>query len=100
MSQEESYSSELKSLLLNNNVNKNSTLVLLSPTLNNQSLISVGSRLKNIDIFASSNYQVIVIKDHPIGKLIIQHYHEENLHVGREKTLSSLRSKCWILACQ
>ena len=42
---------------------------------------------------------MIVNKDHPITKLIIQHYHEENLHVGREETLSSLRSKYWISAC-
>ena len=100
MSQEESYPSELKSLLLNDNVHKSSTLVPLNPTLNNQSLICVGGRVKNSDIFANSNYQVIVNKDHPIAKLIIKHYHEENLHVSREQTLSSLRSKYWIPACR
>ena len=100
MSQEESYPSELKSLLLNDNVHKSSTLVPLNPTLNNQSLICVGGRVKNSDIFANSNYQVIVNKDHPIAKLIIKHYHEENLHVGREQTLSSLRSKYWIPVCR
>ena len=99
MSQEESYPSELKSLLLNDNVHKSSNLVPLNPTLNNQSLICVGGRVKNTDIFANSNYQVIVNKDHPIAKLIIKHYNEENLHVGREQTLSSLRSKYWIPAC-
>ena len=100
MSQEESYPSELKSLLLNDNVHKSSTLVPLNPTLNNQSLICVGGRVKNIDIFANSIYQIIVDKDRPIAKLIIKHYHEENLHVGREQTLSSLRSKYWIPACR
>ena len=57
MSQEESYPSELKSLLLNDNVHKSSTLVPLNPTLNNQSLICVGGRVKNTDIFANSNYK-------------------------------------------
>ena len=52
----------------------------------------MGGRVKNTDIFANSNYQVKVNKDHPIAKLIIKHYHEKNLHVGREQTLSSLRS--------
>ena len=88
MPQEESYPSELKSLLLNDIVHKSSTLVPLNPTINNQSLICVSSRVKNINIFVNSNYQVIVNKDHPIAKLIIKHYHEENLHVGREQTLS------------
>ena len=86
MSQEESYPSELKSLLLNDNVHKSSTLVPLNPTLNNQSLICVGGRVKNTNIFANSNYQVIVNKDNPIAKLIIKHYHEENLQVGGEQT--------------
>ena len=88
MPQEESYPSELKSLLLNDIVHKSSTLVPLNPTINNQSLICVSSRVKNINIFVNSNYQVIVNKDRPIAKLIIKHYHEENLHVGREQTLS------------
>ena len=59
----------------------------------------MGDRVNNTDIFAKSNYQVIVNKDHPIAKLSIKHYHEENLHVGREQTLSSLRSKYWIPVC-
>ena len=36
MPQEESYSSELKSLLRNDDVHKSSTLVLLGPMLNSQ----------------------------------------------------------------
>ena len=79
MSQEESYLSNLKSLPLNDNVHKNSTLVPLNPTLNNQSSICVGGRVKNTDIFANSNYQVIVNKDHPIAKSIVKHYHEKKL---------------------
>ena len=100
MSLEELYPSELKSLLLNDNVHKSSTLVPLSPTLNNQSLICVGGRVKNTDIFANSNHQVIVSKDHPIAKLIIKYHHEENAHFGREYTLPSLRSMYWIPACR
>ena len=100
MLQEQLYPSELKSLLRNDNVHKSDTLVPLSPTLNNQSLICVGGRVKNTNIFANSNYQAIVSKDHPIAKLIIKHHHEENLHVGREQTLSSLRSMYWISACR
>ena len=97
---EESYPSELKSLLLNDNVNKSSTLVPISPTLNNQSLICVGCRVKNTNIFVNSNYQIIVNKNHPIAKLIIKVYYEENLCIGTEQTLSSLRSKYWIPACR
>ena len=60
----------------------------------------MGGRVKNTNIFANSNYQAIVSKDHPIAKLIIKHHYEENLHVGREQTLSSLRSMYWISACR
>ena len=100
MSQEESYLSELKSLLLNDDVHKYSSLVPLNPTLNNQSLLCMGGRVKNTDIFANSKNQLIVNKDHPIAKLIVKHYHEENLHVGREQTLSSPGSKYWIPSCR
>ena len=55
MSQEDSYTSELKTLLLNDNARKSSTLVPLSPTFNNQSLICVGSTLKNTYIFANGH---------------------------------------------
>ena len=55
MLQEELYASELKSLHPNDNVHKSSTLVPLNPTLNNQSLICVGGRVKNTDIFANNN---------------------------------------------
>ena len=59
-----------------------------------------GARVKNTDIFANNNHQIIVNKDHPVAKLIKQHSHEENVHVGRGKTLSSRRSKYWIPACR
>ena len=72
MSQEESYPSELKSLILIDNVHKSSALVPLSPTLNNQSLVYVGGRVKNTNIFANSNYEVIANTDHRIAILIIQ----------------------------
>ena len=55
MLQEESYLSELKSLLLNDNVHKRSAPVLLSQGLDNQLLICVGSRVNNTNIFTNSN---------------------------------------------
>ena len=55
ISRDESYPSKLKSLLLNDNVHRYITLVPLNPTRNNQSLICVGGRVKNTDIFANSN---------------------------------------------
>ena len=69
MLSEESYPSELKSSLLNDNAHKSSTLLSLSPTLNNQSLISVVGRVNNTDILVNSNYQVIVNKDYPLATI-------------------------------
>ena len=58
----------------------------------------MGGGVKTTDIFTNSNYQVIINKGHTIAKLIIQHYYEENLHVRREQTFSSLGSKYGIPA--
>ena len=68
MPHKESYQSELKSLLLNDNVHKCSTFIPVNPTLNNQSLVSMRGSVKNTDVLANRNYQGTVKKDHPIAK--------------------------------
>ena len=47
----------------------------------------MGGGVKNTEMFANSNFQIIHNKDHLIAKLIIQHYRKDNLRVDREQTL-------------
>ena len=47
----------------------------------------MGGGVKNTEMFANSNFQTIHNNNHLIAKLIIQHYHKDNLRVDREQTL-------------
>ena len=39
-------------------------------------------------------------RDHYLSRLLIKEIHEQNVHVGREHTLSLLRKYFWIVACR
>ena len=75
------------------NVNKESHIVSLNPTLDNHSLIRVGGRVKSSEIFACSNNQIIICKDHQVAKLIVQHFNTYNLHVVRYLHVEELFEK-------
>ena len=46
-----------------------------------------------LDTFhAVSNHQIIISTHHPVAELIVKHYHEQYLHVGREQILPFIRS--------
>ena len=42
---------------------------------------------------------MILLKTHPVSKLIGSHYHKLTLHSGKKQTLTSVREKFWIPAC-
>ena len=50
----------------------------------------MGGGVKNTDIFANSNYQVIVNQDHPIAKLVIL------FNTFMKKTYTSLENKLYL----
>lgn len=81
---------ELKLLRNNEPISKSSSLLSLNPVLHNDLLI-VGGRLQRAPFDSSKS--IILPNRHHIVDLIIQKFHYDNGHVGREYVLSSLRSK-------
>lgn len=59
-------------------------------------LIPVGGRIGLIDIPFESKHQVIISPKHHIARLIIQHIHHTNFHVGQNATLALSRQNIWI----
>ncbi|XP_057299494.1 uncharacterized protein LOC130630114 [Hydractinia symbiolongicarpus] len=59
-------------------------------------LIRVGGRIGLIDIPFESKHQMIISPKHYIARLIIQHIHHTNFHVGQNATLALSRQNIWI----
>ena len=62
-----------------------------------EGLIRIGGRLKNSHLSSNQKHQIILAQHHPLSTLVARHHHEENLHTGREHTLSIIREKFWII---
>ena len=96
----ESYPIAIQCLKSHCELPKISSLLNLSPYLDNNNLICVGGRLKDTEISVNCCDQVIMHKRHYATKLIIKSFHEINLHSGREQTLASLRNRYWVPSCR
>ena len=86
---------QLQDLFPSSQVNRNSKLVTLNPTWDNN-IIKVEGLLKNIiDIPNNIKHQIILPRHHPVTDLLILHYHKSNHHYGRDQTLALLRERYW-----
>ncbi|UYV84687.1 hypothetical protein LAZ67_X003096 [Cordylochernes scorpioides] len=61
-----------------------------------QGILRVGGRLRHSDLDIDQKHPMLIPKDHFVTKLIVIHYHINNLHSGTQLTLSLIRNKCWI----
>ena len=95
-SQLESFSTEYRHLINNQEVRKTSPLLSLRPFISD-GLIRVGGRIAKNHLPFKNKHQIVVAKDHPLSKLLIIHHHEMNCHCGREQTLGMLRETVWII---
>lgn len=89
---------ELSSLSNAIPIPKSSSLLSLNPYLD-ENLLLVGGRLRNANL-AEITRHPIVLKDHPLVRLIIRETHLKALHAGSQLTLSLLREEYWILCAR
>ncbi|KAL4009495.1 hypothetical protein ACER0C_003347 [Sarotherodon galilaeus] len=91
------FEKELSALDAGKPISKQSPLKKLSPMLQD-SLISVGGRLKHAEIESVEKSPVILPKDSHISLLITRHYHELTRHQGRHLTEGAIRAAgLWLL---
>ena len=95
-SQLESFPTEYRHLINNQEVKKNSPLLSLRPFISDI-LIRVGERIAKSHLPFKNKHQIVVAKDHPLSKLLIIHHDEMNCRCGREQTLGLLRETVWII---
>ena len=76
-------------------VQKTSKLVKLNPTIKD-GLLVVGGRLENASISDKLKHPVIIPDSH-ISSLLVEYYHKESGHGGKEHVLSLLRQNYWVI---
>lgn len=94
--QYEHYSDEIKTLRKSKWVKKSSSLLSLSPFLDDDEILRVGGRLKRADVPFDAKHQILIPNGHPISILLIENVHEDCLHGGPKLAEAALRQKFWI----
>ncbi|XP_034385145.1 uncharacterized protein LOC117728451 [Cyclopterus lumpus] len=95
--QRRGFAKDLTALRVNKTVSKNSALLKLSPTLEDN-LICVGGRLKHSNLATAVKNPIILPKDNHISLLLTRHHHERVKHQGRHLTEGAIRAAgLWIL---
>lgn len=75
---------------------KSSPLLSLNPYLDDDKIIRVGGRLRH-PLLPHDIRNPIVLKDHPLVRMIIMDTHLCAMHSGSQLTLARIREKFWIL---
>ncbi|KAL5010875.1 hypothetical protein ScPMuIL_013180 [Solemya velum] len=60
-------------------------------------LLRIGGRLRRADMTYDAKHPIILPKDSPVSKLIIEDIHQSIGHLGRNYILSNLRERYWII---
>ena len=88
-----SFSDTIKQLKTDPNCNlRDSSILNLSPFLDDQQILRVGGRLGNSLIPVNVKHPILLSDTHPLSKLIVNHYHVKIKHQGRTITLAAIRN--------
>ena len=93
--QEEKFEEEIRSLRKDKEVGVSSSIRSLMPVMNEDGIICVGGRLKNMKNTSVCKHPCILPYDHQVTQKIVRECHER-AHQGTEWTLSMLRKKFWV----
>jgi len=89
--QEEVFSREFKLLRDGKVLNCSSSVISLSPFVDDCGLMRVGGRLRNSQLSYNARHQILLPKSHRLTELIIQSEHIRNLHTGLQGTIAAKR---------
>ena len=96
--QEEFFSREIQCLKKNKPIPHDSSILKLTPKLDENKLLRLSGRLRRADIPNEMKHPIIIPGKCNIAKLLIKHHHEEVKHQGRHITAGAVRSAgLWIV---
>lgn len=91
------YGTEIEDLKRDGKVKKRSSLITLSPYLDEKSLLRVGGRLQNASVAEITKHPIIIPSNQHITKLLIREAHLKTLHGGIQLMMAYVRSKYWVI---
>ena len=95
--QQAAFRTEIGNLSSGLPLKKGTRLLHLTPFLDANGLLRVGSRLKHSLLSPDQKYPIILPKGGHFVQLLIKDTHEKTLHGGTQLTLSTLRQRYWLL---
>ncbi|UYV84304.1 hypothetical protein LAZ67_X001786, partial [Cordylochernes scorpioides] len=90
------FTPEINACIKNIPLPRKSKLISLNIFIDSQGILRVGGRLRHSDLDIDQKHPMLIPKDHFVTKLIVLHYHLNNLHSGTQLTLSLILNKFWI----
>ncbi|XP_055633006.1 uncharacterized protein LOC129773424 [Toxorhynchites rutilus septentrionalis] len=95
IAQAERFPDEIKSLQLQQRVDRKSNLKRLFPFLDNYGILRVGGRLRFSNESYTAKHPAVLPDHHPFTDMVIQFFHYQNFHSGPQLTLSEIRQEFW-----
>ncbi|GBO33493.1 hypothetical protein AVEN_208733-1, partial [Araneus ventricosus] len=91
------FAQEIQCLKSGQQLPNSSSLINLSPFLDEQDILRVGGRLKNSNLPIERKHPILLPYNNHFSDLIINHFHVLYLHTGAEATLANIRTKFWLI---
>ncbi|XP_063404523.1 uncharacterized protein LOC134687988 [Mytilus trossulus] len=99
--QKEDFGREIECLRNKRPLPNNSSVLSLSPVLDENGILRVGGRLRNAKITSKEKTPILISGKHHIATLLVRHYHNDVQHQGRHLTEGTIRSAgWWITGCK
>ena len=84
----------------NNHLKKSSSLFRLDPFIDQNGILRVGGRLRRANLSDMLKHPVILPRKGHVTELIIDYFHKQTAHQGRNTTTNAIRSNgYWIVGC-
>ena len=97
--QRECFPQELTSLMANQRVQRDSRLLQFRPCVDDDGIIRANRRLLLSDLDENTKYP-IVLADHNLTVLLLQHIHESNMHLSVEGCVAFAQRRFAVVACR
>ena len=95
--QKSAFQEEIRALQNSKAIANTSQLAGLSPFVDSTGTMRVGGRLRRLQLDPDAKHPIILPRQAQETKLLVEHIHRRNGHVGPEHVLSLVREKYWVI---
>lgn len=96
ISQNQSFTNDIKHLKKHHCVNPKSKICRFTPFLDNEEIVRVGGRLRHSKFDFNKKHPILLCGKHHLSKLIFRYEHIRQLHAGPQLLLYTVRQIYWV----